>query len=177
MYLPRLPLFLVIFAASLHAADQKGAETVKKPISADIVSAIAAPHGIGNVRVTYSDRSQDIWTTRRNCSLPRVSSTGVVGWTLNSPEVKPVTVSYTVRRNPILILCRAGKVIERITSGKGFIEEWDFIKGQPRLVLLTRSLHGPADVELYDTETGALIERLSALDPNLPDWAKPYSEH
>jgi hypothetical protein len=169
---------------SLRAADQRGAENTKRPASVEIVSANAAkasphpignPDPIGNVQVTYADGTKDLWTTKGNCSLAHVGSNGTVGWTVNGPEVQINSADW-MRPNGTLVLCRRGKVIAQIKSGKGFIEQWQFVENGRQLVLLTRGAHGPADIELHDADTGKLIKSVQAFGGNLPTWAKPYED-
>jgi len=164
------------FSGLLYAADQKGAELTKKPVSADVV----VPKGtkpddeqIGNIRIKYEDGSKDLWTTKSNCSLPRVAPDGIVGWTVHAEETK-IAASYTVRPNGTLVLCKQGKVYATIKSGRGFIEEWQFIDQGTHLVLVTRGAHGPADIELHDVATGKLLKSVKPTDDPLPAWAKPY---
>src|SRR6185295_5100638 len=130
---------------------------------------------IGNVRVKYEDGSKDLWTTKFNCSLPRVSPDGTVGWTVHADETK-IAASYTVRPNGTLVLFRQGKVAATLKSGRGFIEEWQFVDKGERLVLVTRGAHGPADIELHDVATGKLIKSVKPGDDHLPAWAKPYED-
>jgi hypothetical protein len=178
MRLPALLLITLLLVSNGRAIDQKGAESTKTPKSAAIV--VAADAGkkerqIGNVQVTYSDGTKDVWTTKANCSLARVAADGTVGWTVHGPETK-IAASYTMRPNGKLVLNRKGKLIAEIESGKAFIEEWMFIEPGKQIVLLTRGAHGPADIELHDTKTGKLIESVKAFAENLPAWAKPYEE-
>ncbi len=171
-------LTLLVLPGLLCAADQKGAEATKKPVSADIV----VPKGtkpddeqIGNVRVKYEDSTKDLWTTKFNCSLPRVAPDGTVGWTVHE-DAKKIAASYTVRPNGTLVLCRQGKVFATIKSGRGFVEEWQFIDKGAHLVLVTRGAHGPADIELHDVANGKLLKSVKPTDEHLPTWAKPYED-
>ena len=169
---------LCLIATNLYAAGQAGAEATKQPTSARIIppsGSKADGSEVGNVRVTYTDGTKDLWTTKGNCSLPQVSQNGTVGWTVNGPERK-VNASYTMRPNDTLVLCWKGKVIAQIKSAKAFIEKWDFIE-RGKLVLLTRASHGPADIELHDAATGKLIDSVKAYSDNLPEWAKPYKDN
>jgi hypothetical protein len=109
---------------------------MKPPASVEIVAANAAktsphpignPDPIGNVPVTYADGTRDLWTTKGNCSLAHVGSDGTVGWTANGSAVKINSADW-MRPNGTLVLCRLGKVIAQIKSGKGFIEQWQFIR-------------------------------------------------
>lgn len=168
-------LIALLIVSRSEAVDQTGAEDTKAPKNVEIVAGGSAEdkeQQIGNVQVTYEDGTKDLWTTKTNCSLARVSADGIVGWTVHGPETK-IAASYTMRPNGKLVLIAKGKVIAQIQSGKGFIEDWMFIEGG-RLVLLTRGAHGPASIELHETKNGKLVQSVQAMDPNLPAWAKPY---
>jgi hypothetical protein len=176
-YLHFLIATVVAMAGTLFAADQTGAERTKQPVSAEILAAIGAKADdptIGNVQVTYADGSKDLWTTKGNCSLARVAPDGTVGWTVNGAEI-PVNSADTMRPNGTLVLCRKGKVIASVKSGKGFIENWAFYANGRQFVLVTRGSHGPADIELHDTTTGKLIASVKAYGENLPEWASAPS--
>jgi hypothetical protein len=165
-------------AGTLFAGDQRGAERTKQPVAAEILVASTAnadDSAIGNVQVTYADGTKDLWTTKGNCSLPRVAPDGTVGWTVNGPEI-PVNSADTMRPNGTLVLCRKGKVLASIRSGRGFIEKWAFYANGSQLILVTRASHGPADIELHDTTTGKLIASVKAYAENLPEWARPYAD-
>lgn len=167
-----------ITAGTLFAGDQRDAERTKQPVAAEILVASAAKAddpAVGNVQVTYADGTKDLWTTKGNCSLPRVAPDGTVGWTVNGLEIQ-VNSADTMRPNGTLVLCRKGKILASIRSGKGFIEKWAFYANGSQLVLVTRGAHGPADIELHDTATGKLLASVKAYAENLPEWAKPYAD-
>jgi hypothetical protein len=171
-------LATVAGTGTLFAGDQRGAERTKQPVAAEILVASTAnadDSAIGNVQVTYADGTKDLWTTKGNCSLPRVAPDGTVGWTVNGPEI-PVNSADTMRPNGTLVLCRKGKVLASIRSGRGFIEKWAFYANGSQLILVTRASHGPADIELHDTTTGKLIASVKAYAENLPEWARPYAD-
>ena len=64
----------------------------------------------------------------------------------------------------------------RVLSALGFIEEWDFSKDGKHFVVKSRALHGPAKVELMETETGKVVTEVQASADKLPEWATPYHE-
>ena len=168
----------VATSGTLFAGDQRGAERTKQPVAVAILvagSPTADDSAIGNVQVTYADGTKDLWTTKGNCSLPRVAPDGTIGWTVNGPEI-PVNSADMMRPNGTLVLCRKGKVLASIRSGRAFIEKWAFNANGSQLVLVTRGSHGPADIELHDTATGKLIQSVRAYGENLPEWARPYAE-
>jgi hypothetical protein len=172
-----LLLLALALVGRLFAADQTRAEKRKRPVSAEIVVAGDGgqyPEPIGNVRVKYSDGTTDLWTTKGDCSLPRVSPTGMVGWTVNDPAT-PYIGTRTMRLNNLLVLVRAGKVIGKITGTKTSIEDWGFLEDPSRVVLCSRWPHGPADCELHEIKTGALIQSVKENATDLPDWAKPFA--
>lgn len=177
-FLRALLFSLFVVPTFLSAADQTGAELTKKVVSAEIV----VPKGtkpddeqIGKVRVKYADGTKDMWTTKDNCSLVRVAPDGTVGWTVHADATK-IAASYTVRPNGNLMLCRHGKVFAKLTSGRGFIEAWDFVEKGEKLVLVTRGAHGPADIELHEVATGKLLKSVKQDEGHLPAWAKPYED-
>ena len=132
---------------------------------------------IGNVEVTYADGTKDRWTKKGNCGQAHVAADGTVGWTIYDAERHPPTVSYTVRNNYRLALCRRGRITARIHSWLGFIEDRRFLDGGRQIALRARGLHGPAQIERHDSATGQLLEGIPAFasDPSsLPAWAKPF---
>src|SRR5271165_4530545 len=163
-------LATVAATGTLVAGDQRGAEGTKQPVAVAIPgagTATADDSAVGNVQVTYADGTKDRWTTKGNCSLARVAPDGTVGWTVNGPEI-PVNSADMMRPNGTLVLCRKGKVLASIRSGRAFIEKWSFHANGSQLVLVTRGSHGPADIELHDTATGKLIQSVRAYAENLP---------
>jgi hypothetical protein len=170
-------LATVAAAGTLFAGDQTDAERTKQPVAVAILVAGAATADgpVGNVQVTYADGTKDLWTTKGNCSLAGVAPDGTVGWTVNGSEIR-VNSADMMRPNRTLILCRKGKVLASIKSGRAFIEKWAFSANGSQLVLVTRGSHGPADIELHDTATGRLIQSVRAYAENLPEWARPYAE-
>jgi hypothetical protein len=167
----------VAAAGTLFAGDQRDAERTKQPVAVAILvaGAATADDPIGNVQVTYADGTTDLWTTKGNCSLAHVAPDGTVGWTVNGSEIR-VNSADMMRPNGTLVVCRKGKILASIRSGRAFIEKWAFNANGSQLVLVTRDSHGPADVELHDTATGKLIQSVRAYAENLPDWARPYAE-
>jgi len=167
----------VTATGTLFAGDQTDAERTKQPVAVAILvaGATTADVPIGNVQVTYADGTKDLWTTRGNCSLADVAPDGTVGWTVNGSEIR-VNSADMMRPNGTLVLCRKGKVLASIRSGRAFIEKWAFNANGSQLVLVTRGSHGPADIELHETATGRLIQSVRAYAGNLPEWARPYAE-
>ena len=161
----------------VHAGDQAGAEKTKVPVRAAVVDAKQwNEQPVGNIEVGYADGTRDRWTTKGSCGQPHVAADGTVGWTVFEPERPAETASYNIRPNDTLVICPKGKVICRAKSALGFIEEWGFLKDGKRFVVKSRALHGPATVELMETETGKVVEVVKASADKLPAWAAPYHE-
>lgn len=162
---------------SSMAVDQTGAEATKKPVSVKVVDvADIETHTIGNIQVTYEDGTTDQWTTKGGAGDPRVAPDGTVGWTLYGSEHGD-PASYTTRPNGNVVVCRRGKVLCRVESALPHVEEWDFIDGGAKFVLKSRGRHGPAKVELFETETGSLLAMVPAYsEDGLPKWAESYRD-
>jgi len=162
---------------SINAEDQSGAEKVKLPVMATVVNAEKwNSELVGNIEVRYADGTRDKWTTKGSCGKPRVATDGTVGWTIFEPERPAQSASYNIRPNNTLVICRKGSIICRVQSAMGFVEEWAFLKDGKHFVVKSRALHGPATVELMETETGNVVEKIKASADNLPNWAAPYHE-
>ena len=75
-------LLLLLLPASFLAGQNEGAEKTKLPVQAAIVrnKSLDPQYEIGNVIVTYADRTKDLWTVKGNCAEPKVSPKGAVGW-------------------------------------------------------------------------------------------------
>jgi hypothetical protein len=75
-----------------------------------------------------------------------------------------------------MVMCLKGKVLCRVQAALGFVEEWNFTKDGKRFVVKSRALHGPATIELRETDTGKVVQSVQASDANVPAWAAPYRE-
>lgn len=200
---PAARILLLALAPALAVADQAGAETTKKPVSAVVVpvrpggegladkDAGDHPEPVGNVEVTYADGTKDRWTVKGNAGMPRVAPDGTVGWVVFEPERKASTASDLIRPNHQLVLCRAGKVLARVESALGFIEEWEFVDGGSgmagndgradpppglRVVVKSRALHGPAVIQLFEAASGKEAGNVKAFERPLPGWAEKLGE-
>ncbi len=74
--------FLLLLLAPFLEGQNEGAERTKLPVQASIVrnKALGPEYKIGNVIVTYSDGTTDLWTLKGNCAEPKISTMGSVGW-------------------------------------------------------------------------------------------------
>ena len=162
---------------SAPAADQTGAEKVKLPVKVAVVDAVKwNGESVGNIQVTYADGTKDRWTTKGGCGLARVAADGTVGWNVFEGERRARSASYNIRPNGTMVMCRKGKVLCRVQAALGFVEEWNFTKDGKRFVVKSRALHGPATIELRETDTGKVVQSVQASDANVPAWAAPYRE-
>jgi hypothetical protein len=174
------PFLLFLLSAPFLYGQNKGAEKTKTPVHATIVRDRSLPpeYEIGNVIVTYSDGTTDIWTLKGNCAAPKVSTKGTVGWEVYKLNADGKTLA---RYNGLYInnhlnVCDHGKLVANLESAKGFIEDWDFTKDGEHLVIKSRGAHGPATIELFPVRNGPAADSVQAYEKNLPDWAKPFAD-
>lgn len=172
--------FLVLSLAPFLYGQNKGAEKTQTPAEAAIARNKSSPAGyeIGNVIVTYSDGTTDIWTLKGNCAEPKVSSKGAVGWEVYklNPDGKTLADYNGLYINDHVTVCDHGRIVASLASAKGFIEGWDFTKDGERLVIKSRGAHGPATIELFALRNGPPLESVQAYEKNLPSWAAPFAD-
>ena len=172
--------FLLLLSAAFLDGQNEGAEKTKFPVQAAIVGnkSLRPEYKIGNVIVTYSDRTTDIWTLKGNCAAPKVSTKGKVGWEVYklNPDGKTFATYNGLYINDHLIVCDHGRVVANLPSAKGFIEGWDFTKEGEHLVIKSRGAHGPATIERFSLRDGTAAESVQAYENNLPDWAAPFAD-
>lgn len=175
-----IALFFLVLSAPCFYGQNAGSEKTKLPVQAAIVrnKSLSAENQIGNVVVTYSDGTTDVWTLKGNCAEPKVSSKGVVAWEVYklSPDGKTLTSYNGLYINNRLSICDHGKVIANLESAKGFIEGWDFTKDGEHVVIKSRGAHGSATIELFSLRSGPASESVPAYEQNLPDWASPFAD-
>jgi hypothetical protein len=173
-------LLLLLLPASFLAGQNEGAEKTKLPVQAAIVrnKSLDPQYEIGNVIVTYADRTKDLWTVKGNCAEPKVSPKGAVGWEVYKLKAdgKRLDTYNGLYLNDHLNVCDRGRIVAEIKSAKGFIEGWDFTKDGERLVIKSRGAHGPATIELFAIRSGPPAKSVQAYEKDLPDWAKPFAD-
>jgi len=173
-------LLFLLLSAHLLDAQNEGAEKTKVPVQAAIVRNKSLPpeYEIGNVIVTYSDRTTDIWTLKGNCAEPKVSAKGAVGWEVYklNADGKTLRTYNGLYINDHLNVCDHGKTVANLESAKGFIEGWEFTKDGEYLVIKSRGAHGPATIELFSLRNGSVAASVQAYEKNLPDWAAPFAD-
>jgi hypothetical protein len=171
---------LMLFLAPYLYGQNEGAEKTQTPVQAAIArnKLVPARYVIGNVIVTYSDGTTDIWTLKGNCAEPRVSTKGAVGWEVYklSADGKTLASYNGLYINDHVNVCDHGRVVANVASAKAFIEGWDFTKDGARLVIKSRGAHGPATIELFALRNGSPLESVQAYEKNLPDWAEPFAD-
>src|SRR6266404_4975101 len=85
-----------------------------RPASAEIVlpgGRVAEGRHPGNVRVTLTNGRHEMWTRKGNCELPRVSRSGLVGWTSGRGFH-----SKGALMNDTLIIASEDKLLARIST-------------------------------------------------------------
>jgi hypothetical protein len=146
------------------------------PRSASVVDAIPADPSepTGNIEVTFTDGHSEMWTKLRHAMLPRVSSTGLVGWaTFRSRNYRGYPMDDTVR------ICWPNGRHKDFAADETypFIEAWNFANKDTALVIKSRGPHGAADYDLYDLSSGNILDHAHGLfGHNLPLWAQPFSD-
>lgn len=77
-----------------------------------------------------------------------------------------------------LIISENGNDVATIRTAGQNLESRMFINGGKNFITKSRGNHGPATVELWDSATGALKDKVmtSAIKDGQPAWAAPYAE-
>jgi len=71
-------------------------------------------------------------------------------------------------------IMQSGRIVSTLRSASPNIESHHFTSGQSQMVVKSRGNHGPATVELFDTKTGALRDKVLAfaIENGQPSWAR-----
>jgi hypothetical protein len=134
---------------------------------------------IGNVRVTFKNRTQAIWSKGRNSGMARIADDGTVGWVnftdLEPSEYRPGTKE---RFNGSISICRNGKIVCTVSSSLLWIEQWRFVDGGRRFVVGSMLRHGAMTYDLFDSRTGRKIAEYRESDESTkwPEWASMYRQ-
>jgi hypothetical protein len=180
----RLCSLVIVVAAAVESigapAGHDGAEKIKRPLSAriDITHKIETADPIGNVIVKYADGTEDKWTDKGNCSTPKISSSGMVGWIVYSlqKDGKSIEMYGELPINGKVSICEEGKVLATVSATKPFIEQWGFSQDNRHIVIKSRGAHGPATIQLFGLKDGPAEATVDAYSENLPEWARPYKD-
>src|SRR5437868_429886 len=164
---------LVAVTLATAAGAQAGDSQNGRPVSAEIVCAdgrIAADRCPGDVRVSLTNGCREMWTRHGKCELPRVSRSGLVGWTHGIGFH-----SKGALMNDTLIVAREGKVLARIRTFYPFIDVWNFADADASVIVLLGGPHGPGRIEKFRIADGHLLGGCyeGHVDEQ-PDWAKRF---
>jgi hypothetical protein len=106
----------------------------------------------------------------RHCLLPKVSHSGVVGWTH-----AVVQHSRGGWMNTQLRIARDGRLIAHFDVSRAFIDLWDFADNDTCVVIRCVNAHGPSWIQKHRIDTGELVAE-GPTRGNVPEWAKPYAD-
>jgi len=126
---------------------------------------------VGNVEVVFSNGHKEIWTRSLQCELPRVSKSGLVGWTYADDRH-----SRGVWMNNVLCIARSRRDISHFDADAAFIDLWDFTDNDTCVVIRYRNIHGPSWIDKIRLDTGETTEHCfgSGTVEETPEWARPY---
>ncbi|MDQ6912339.1 MAG: hypothetical protein M3128_05630 [Verrucomicrobiota bacterium] len=146
-----------------------------RPVSAQIVwghDRVADEGHDGDVRVIFASGKHQRWTRNGKCLQPRVSNSGLVGWTHGKAYH-----SKGALMNATLVLARGNKILRRIAAYYPFIEVWDFTEHDTRVVMLSRGPHGPGRLEKFRIKDGAFLDGcFESRSEEWPKWARSFVE-
>ncbi|NWK55916.1 hypothetical protein HW115_09855 [Verrucomicrobiaceae bacterium N1E253] len=82
-------------------------------------------------------------------------------------------MTATVGQRQVQIM-QNGRVVSTLRTASPNIESHHFTSGQSQMVVKSRGNHGPATVELFDTRTGVLRDKVLAyaIKNGQPSWAR-----
>lgn len=164
----------VLFNAPLAVAEAK-----PRPVAAVIADKrgrIKPPPSLarlmGNVRVKFSDRHQEVWTRSWQCSLARTAKSGVVGWTYADGQN-----DRGEWMNTDLVIARSKRDRIHLEPELPFIEEWGFTADDTCVVVRSRGAHGPSTIQKFRITTRELLDKCPGEAPpeSMPAWAKPFA--
>jgi len=75
-------------------------------------------------------------------------------------------------------LTRGGRTVAVCRTAMANVERWSFTNGTSQIIVKSRGNHGPAMVELFDTATGTLRDKVlaSAIRRSNVRWARGYED-
>jgi hypothetical protein len=150
------------------------------PVGARIVDRYGQPQApdrfddvVGNVEVRFSNGRKEIWTHSLQCELPKVSKSGLVGWTYAGGRH-----SRGAWMNNVLCVARSRRDITHFDADGAFIDLWDFTDHDTCVIIRYRNIHGPSWIDKFRIDTGKFMTHSfgSGTVEETPDWARPYSE-
>ncbi|MEM7143923.1 MAG: hypothetical protein AAF591_02230 [Verrucomicrobiota bacterium] len=77
-----------------------------------------------------------------------------------------------------LKITRDGQPVSTIKTALPNVEQWGFVSNGNQVVVKSRANHGPASVELFDSQTGTLQDKILAyaIQNGQPAWAADYAD-
>ena len=125
---------------------------------------------VGDVQVTLSDKTKETWTTDGHCELPKVSHSGLVGWTYAAGRH-----SRGAWMNRELRISRRKKLLISFDADYAFIEDWIFTDHNTCVLCRSRNSHGPSSIEKFSIKTGEIVDGCSGTGDRdtIPKWAWP----
>src|SRR6266516_1154916 len=124
---------------------------------------------VGNISVTFSDGHREMWTSTGRCLLPKISNSGLVGWTHAVGQH-----SRGGWMNTQLRIARHGRLIAHFDVSRAFIDLWDFTDKDTCVLIRCVNAHGPSWIEKYRIDTGELVAEGPG-SHDVREWAKPYA--
>jgi hypothetical protein len=170
---------VVAFLMWLPAAAPAVRPAKTRPVSVCIVNARGKVihddrDHVGDLRVTSADGHREQWTHGGHCLLAKMSRNGLVGWTSANEQNSAWDHPWMTEE---LLLSRDGQVITRLKASNRFIEVWGFTDGGGSVVMRSRMLHGPSEIQKFDVASGCLVASRSGIDQSpMPDWARRYAD-
>ncbi len=165
-------LFATLFICSVQAAEPR------RPVSAKIIPTKEQAEGAhgsesGNVQVTFSDGSKEMWTKKSHGQFPQVSSDGsLVGWSHGEIlKVQSSSMGGEFLGSNKLRIMRGEKVAANFTVDTP-VRKWKFSPDLKFAYIVDQGLHGPETISRGDITTGKIVERHNSMDEKLPAWAK-----
>lgn len=132
----------------------------------------------GNIRIKFSDGHSEVWTTEGNCTSPRVSANGSVGWVRVDKSKVDLAAKNREGEDKVIVQLSDGKRKEFAPNpATPFIGNWSFVDGDRAVAIQSSGYHGPRFYIKYDLSTGKVegqVDRYVAYE-ELPAWAKQIS--
>ena len=177
----RIRLLLPILAA-LGMATAAEADA-RRPVSAKIIPTkeqAVGPHGSvsGNVQVTFSDNTKEIWTKKSHCQFPLVSRDGsLVGWSHGEIlKVQSSSLGGQFLGSNKLRVMRGEKVAADFTVATP-IRHWRFSPDLKFVYIVDQGLHGPTTLSRGEIATGKIVESHNSFAEKLPAWARSIANY
>jgi hypothetical protein len=110
--------------------------------------------------------------------LVGVTSLLIAGCTIAPPRQRGYADLQVNVEQASVRLLRKGMTVCLIRTQLPNVENWKLINGNTEIVVKSRGSHGPAAVELFDTRTGVLKDKIMAfaIQDGKPEWAQEFAE-